>query len=868
MPDTFPAGTQISHYRVESLLGAGGMGEVYLAHDLSLDRAVALKVLPGTLAGDASRSRRLIQEAQTASAINHPNVCVIHEVGKSNDGRSFIAMEYVEGELLASRIRARPLELKETVEIGIQVADALEEAHSKGIIHRDIKPSNIVITSRGQAKVLDFGLARMTASDDEVPISDRSTQARTRTGILLGTVEYMSPEQALGREVDARSDIFSFGVVLFEMATGLRPFTGKNPLDTIDRIAHAEPEPVSRLNKAVSSELQAIISKCLEKDPQRRYQSAGELMQELVALKQEARPRLNRNARLALALFSILLVLPLIPSVQQVMSSRIETVELPSQKYVAVLPFHVVGDDPTSKAFADGLIETITSKLSELEQFQQTLIVVPAADVRERGVTSVNTAQATFGVTLVISGSVQREGNRVRLTLNLSDAKTLRQIGSSVDDYILTTNLPTLQDGVIVKLARMLDLGLRPQMHQVIAAGRTSVPDAYDFYLQGRGYLQRYDKAENLDLAAELFTRAVQRDPDYALAYAGLGELYWRKYEATLDTQWIGPAVANSQKAAQLNDQLPSVHVTLGMIYTGKGQLDQALAEFQQALNIDSDNDDAQRGLAHAYEASGDIKEAEEAYLKAIALKPAYWAGYARLAGFYYSQRRYEDAITYYSQVIALTPDSFTAYSDRGTMYVALERWAEARRDFERSLAIKPSYAAYSNLGTVSFYEESYSDAAAMYAKAVELNAKDYRLWGNLASAHFWTTEADRKSEARAAYEQAALLAEAILKVNPSDAAVLTNLSQYYAMLGRRDKALALLNRALDLTSADNKLLFRVAEIYEQLGYRQQALSFIAKALEHGYTKAGVERSPTFHELRADSEFQRLLQAQQQNLRR
>jgi serine/threonine protein kinase len=240
------------------------MGEVYLAHDLSLDRSVALKVLPRALAADPSRSRRLIQEAQTASAINHPNVCVIHEVGKSTDGRSFIAMEYVEGELLASKIKAGPLELKETVEIGIQVADALEEAHSKGIIHRDIKPANIVITPRGQAKVLDFGLARMAAPDNQVPISDQSTQARTRTGILLGTVEYMSPEQALGREVDARSDIFSFGVVLFEMATG-QALTGKTLSIRLIALPMPSPNPF-RLNKAVSSELQAIISKCLEKD--------------------------------------------------------------------------------------------------------------------------------------------------------------------------------------------------------------------------------------------------------------------------------------------------------------------------------------------------------------------------------------------------------------------------------------------------------------------------------------------------------------------------------------------------------------------------------------------------------------------------
>ena len=247
-PVPLASGTLLRHYEIRSKIGAGGMGEVYLASDTKLGRDVALKLLPEEFAHDRYRMQRFIREAQAASAINHPNVCVIHEVGETEDGRSFIAMEYVEGESLSAKIAGKPLAPKEIVDIGMQVADGLSEAHAKGIIHRDIKPSNIAITPRGQAKILDFGLARISPSSRQIPTGDRSTQVKTETGILLGTVDYMSPEQALGRELDARSDIFSLGVVLFEMATGRRPFSSKNPLETIDRIAHAEPEPITTLN--------------------------------------------------------------------------------------------------------------------------------------------------------------------------------------------------------------------------------------------------------------------------------------------------------------------------------------------------------------------------------------------------------------------------------------------------------------------------------------------------------------------------------------------------------------------------------------------------------------------------------------------
>src|SRR5215470_2326409 len=276
-------GQSLGSYQILSRLGAGGMGEVYRARDNRLDRTVALKILPGEVAADAERMRRFVREAKAASALNHPHVATIYEIGEA-DGVNFIAMEYVEGQTLAARINGHQLKVSEIVEIGTQIADALDEAHSKGITHRDLKPANVMLTPRGQVKVLDFGLAKMTRAVQPIS-SDISTQAKTEPGVVLGTVPYMSPEQALGRDVDHRTDTFSLGVVLYEMATGRLPFSGVNTSETLDRILHAQPEALARFNYDAPAELERMVRKCLDKDRDRRYQSARELLVDLKNLK-------------------------------------------------------------------------------------------------------------------------------------------------------------------------------------------------------------------------------------------------------------------------------------------------------------------------------------------------------------------------------------------------------------------------------------------------------------------------------------------------------------------------------------------------------------------------------------------------------
>src|SRR5262249_27366123 len=369
-----------------------------------------------------------------------------------------------------------------------------------------------------------------------------------------------------------------------------------------------------------------------------------------------------------------------------------------------------VGHDPANEIFCDGLAETLTSKLTQLEQFQGSLWVVPTSELRTRKVTSAEGARREFGVTLAISGSSQRDGDKVRLTLNLVDARAPRQLNSAVVDDSLA-NLLILENWLVTKSAQMLSLELRPQMLDVLAVGRTRVSAAYDAYLQGRGALQDYSQLPRIDSAIESFNQALKYDDEYALAYAGLGEAYWRRYQFTKDSQWVGPARTNCERAAELNNQISPVYVTLGIIHDGTGEYEQALKEFRRALELDPLSASAYNGLAQAYDHMGNGVLAEITYKRAIELQPDYFASYNQLGRFYFSHGRYVDAIAPWSRVVDLTPDSYRAVNNLGLPYFRLERWADAEALFESSLKLEPNYGAYSNLGSVYFHKGRYSDA-------------------------------------------------------------------------------------------------------------------------------------------------------------
>ncbi len=612
-----PAGRMVGHYRIESWIGEGAMGVVYRARDTRLGRTVAIKVLRPESVAHPERRKRFVQEARAASALNHPNIITIYDI-HSEDGLDFIAMEFVDGKTLSNMIGRKGLGWQETLKYTTQMADALATAHTGGLVHRDLKPANVMVTAQGLVKVLDFGLAKLLEpAAAEAPTVDQLSPTdtglgvegpRTEEGTIVGTVSYMSPEQAEGRPLDARSDIFSFGSVLYEMLTGRWAFQGATRLAILSAILREDPPPLSAGALEAPPELDRILARCLRKDPDRRFQHMADVKVALQELKEEsesdrlairrgAATRPQRRRRWMVAAAGALLIVVLAVVAWLVRPQWFLSPGVPAEKRLAVLYFENVGRDPANQPFCDGLAESLASSLTQLEQFHRSLQVVPISEVRREGAASAREARQSFGVSLVVTGSVQRAGNEVRLTANLVDARTLRQL-RSFTDRTAAEELSSLQDRVVRGVAAMLELELGPQARQALSAGGTTVPGAYEFYLQGRGYLQRHDRPENLESAVALFGQALQKDPSYALAYAGLGETYWHKHRLTREPQWVEQARRNCDQAVKIDARLAPVRVTLGMIYRGTGKYPEAVEELQAALQLDPVNADAWRELA------------------------------------------------------------------------------------------------------------------------------------------------------------------------------------------------------------------------------------------------------------------------------
>jgi eukaryotic-like serine/threonine-protein kinase len=861
-----------NNYEILGVVGAGGMGVVYRSRDIKLQRIVALKFLPASLNDDKREREYFLSEARMASSLDHPNIGVIHGIEETSDGRAFIVMAFYDGLSLAQKMNGAPLSALEAVDIASQIAQGLCEAHAHQIVHRDIKPSNVMLSNTGSIKIVDFGLARAV-----------NAETATATGIV-GTVKYVSPEQAMGHRIDPRTDIWSLGVVLAEMLTGVNPFERKTIPAILVAILNEPPQALDSL----PIELQRIIYCALSKNPEKRYVQCSEMLGDLqrvhaeisatsfggkavsarktavrssgmrkyieeASTSQWGKPKRRRSwwlpGVIGLSGLALLACLLFFPSIRE----HLPLFQLgPREKHIAVLPFYDLGGTVNSEALGQGLMDSLAGKLSNLDLGHKSLWVVPTSEVLRLKVTDPATALKLLNASLVVSGVIRHDGRAVDLNLNLIDTRDLRLIGSvNVEDQ--NGDLAMLQNESVSRLAHLMTLNVTTAM--LHDTGGAVEPAAYEDYLTALGYMQRYDKSGNLDKAIDVLNASLKTDPRFALGYAQLGEAYRVKYLLDHDPHLLDESQANLEQAARIDGHIPAVYVSLGRIHDALGKRDLALQEFQHALDLDQRNALALRGLAEVYQHSGKNADAEAMFKQAIALQPNDWEGYNLLGNFYDEQSRYPESISEYKRAIALTPDNADAYLNLGATYLdagSPQDLSLAEEALKKSIQLNPSYAAYANLGGVYGLQRRHAESVAITEKALQLNGRNYMVWNNLLAEYEWLHD---EARVEAAKKQIIPLLEERVQLEPQDAVAQSILAVIQAKSGKRQQAVDHIQTALALGPENTMVLQNAADVYEMAGDRKQALSYLEQALQKGLDLNYAKIDPSSQALFLDPNF-------------
>lgn len=846
-PDPFTAGVLTpgamlgARYRIEAELGEGGMGKVYRATDLELHRTVALKVVRPQLADDPKTVERLKQEILLTSRISHPNVLRVHDLGEA-DGLRFISMAWVDGEDLSVLIqRSGPLSEERIRILAEEICAGLDAAHRQGIVHRDLNPRNILLQSSGHVCIGDFGLAET--------LNLQQAAQLTQVSDLSGTPRYMSPEQAEGKAVDQRTDIYSLGLVLYEMATGQPAFKSDSALQTMYQRVTAAPRNPKLLNPALSEQLAASIMRCLERDPNQRYGNASELLEDL-RRSRAALPARRKWLYPALAA-SIALMLAAVVFVL-VRNSNGTLQPSRGERYIAVLPFRTLSSEADLKYEADGIAEAISSRLFSLSAVH---LVSPVALQGLSLAQPVANIARQVGANIVVQGTVQAQGDRIAVIANIDDVQRHTRLWSKAFTGMRADFL-TLEDQLATQLVSGLHLSTTAADRDRSSGPPTQNLEAYDLYLEGRDNLKNHRDEQGAKWALDLFQQACAKDSSFALAWAGIADSSLLMYRLKKESFWAEKALAAARQAETSNGALPEVHFALGSVFSATGKNSEAIEEIKRALQLAPNSDNGYIRLGHAYIKAGQSDAGLKALSRAVELNPYYWDNHMQLGIAYLQVGRNDDALKEFKQVTELNPRAASAYNNIGVVYYRQSRWSDCLPYFQKAIELKPSYDAYSNVGTALFYLGRYREAIGMFQKAVQMDPNQEAAVANLADAYRQDQEWEK---AQATYDRAIELTYEQLEVNPQDASALGDLALYYAKKGGRAKALQLVSRARTIDATDNSLMYEEAVVDTLAGHSQEALQALERALSSGYSVGEARSDPDLKALHSLPEFELML---------
>jgi non-specific serine/threonine protein kinase len=785
-------GKTISHYEILEKLGEGGMGVVYKALDTKLDRHVAIKFLPHHLQADPDAKTRFIHEAKAASALEHPNICSIYEIDETPDHQMYMVMPSYDGQSLQDRIEDGPVSVDEALEYVEQVASGLAKAHARGIVHRDIKPGNIFVTEDGHIMILDFGLAKL-AGQTKI----------TKTGTTVGTVMYMSPEQAQGGEIDASSDVFSLGVVLYQLLTGHLPFVAEQEAAILYKIMNEDPAPLATHRDDLVEGFQRVIDKALAKDREERYRDASELLNDLqrvrggrdVALVR----RLSRKARRALVTAAVglgVIAAGFLIYSQVLDGDKNQAMPSVSPKSIAVLPFTNLSGDPENEYFSDGITEDILTQLSKIAD----LTVISRTSIMRYKNTekSLREIGTELGVATILEGSVRRSEGRVRIVGQLIDARSDKHIWAETYDRDLK-DVFEVQSDVAKQIAVALEAEFSPEEKERIEKTPTGDLAAYDYYLKGREYALRFTKQDN-ERAIELYQRALSLDPNYALAYAGISLCYSNRYfQHGFSSAWRDSAIAVADKALSIDPDLAQAHLAMGNAYYSKGWHRKAIESYTRVIEIDPNSASAVHNIGGAYQELGETAEGFRWYKKSMVLNPTSAYTATTIARGYGEIGDYSKAEWWLHRALQIAPDHSEAEFVLGYMSLLQGNDSHALEQIEKALSKYPDNVnGLAEAGRVALYSGQDAEARGYAEKLIGLapEGHDGRAANIRLSYLLW--KAGEKDEARKKLRDILASLEDEIAIGHDDTLIRREVASTYAVQGNSDKACEGLQKAFD----------------------------------------------------------------------